>query len=1478
MAGDPVEPPEAKKLKNKIKGHLGHLSKELESWKGLIDLATATKHQHSITLMREIARKCSGILDKCRELTLEANDLEPDNTNNDKILEGWQAQYDVVFKQFLVAEQTVSTPVAAATQPVAQDTSTRSRAVRPRPNDPMKPVSLAPDAKPAVLRAWTKRFTTFYKSHYMNEMPLEEQHIHFFSCLTSTLEARMNDVIRDNTPVLPMNDQSVTSCLELLEQEFLISYPLVNRRHDFFTCTQSHNQKLTDYLIKLVELAEEADLASLKKDEMILFQGLAGTTHTEFRENFLRGEVHSLEKLKKMAQQYMTAESSVRGLKEASKVNLVQNKADGKGSQQGLGKPCTHCTKPLDDRHTAQNCYHKTSKCRKCGQIGHIRPACPKKSGGDWSKKDTRKKDAKSRSAEAEDEDTDTAAAKAVDSARSNGVFAGVSVVTSGGKVLCHSDKGNNRPTPRMNIEITDPGNNRLIESSALPDTGATQTIVSPNKVRLANLKVDPKGAIPIIAADGLEMKCEGSTKLEIHYEHMTVRVTALVSSTLKDEVIVSWHDLVELGVLPKEFPRPVCSQIIIPQSDIKAAAEVLLAGKSSDVGPLVTSPDGVLTLDELMNEYSDVLSNTLEGRKKDIVGGPMTIHLTDEPIRPNHITKTKPIPRHWQQMADDLINELTADRVIIPVTDPTAWINKGFFVPKPNNPDALRLVTDLRKLNSYTKRPIHPFPTPKTIRQNLDAGSKVFCTMDATHGYFQIPLTEESSKLTTFLVPQGRFRYACAPMGCTASSDEWCRRSDLAISGIKGVQKCVDDILISAPDEKTLLERIEKVLAGCRQNGITISRKKLKIGTEVKFAGFIINGDGVKPNPEKVKAIKEFPKPTCVSELRSFFGMVNQFDPYAPDLAQAKDPLNELLRKEVAWVWLPDHDEAFERVKGIVSDELLLHHFDDNLETELLTDAARLHGLGYALIQRDEGKVKLLDCSSRTLSSAERNYATIELEALAIAWAMQKSHFYLRACPQFKVLTDHRPLVGIFKKDFDDVTNSRLQRIIMRTQCFNFSVEYTPGKGHLIADSLSRHPIWSSPEGEEDSGPFGVPSCVASVMSMTSLRADVVSASSSVGIDINLLEFIEKAKLDEPYQKCFKAFREMKEPKELSQNHPVQEYRSVWNEISSFDEHPLLVKDGHKIVVPKSLRQEVLKLLHTPHVGMTGTNKQAQQLYYWPGMKNDIKLITESCEACQEHLASQKKQPLVQTIAERPFQMLSADLGHESGNDYLIICDRYSGFPWIEKLTTTTSLAVCNKFKRLMNELAFLPQSIRTDGGPQFRTEFDEFCKAKGIAVEHSSPNHHQSNGHAESAVKSVKKLLMKCEGRFNDDFFDRLRHFRNTPRADGFSPAQMLVGRRLKTELPVHPQAYAPINTEEAELRRQLTRDRAKDHHDRTARSLPHLSVGSKVIVQNARTSLWDKYAIVVSSHQGGRSYLVRLPNGRLYYRNRLYLRPCP
>jgi hypothetical protein len=174
---------------------------------------------------------------------------------------------------------------------------------------------------------------------------------------------------------------------------------------------------------------------------------------------------------------------------------------------------------------------------------------------------------------------------------------------------------------------------------------------------------------------------------------------------------------------------------------------------------------------------------------------------------------------------------------------------------PKPKG--GARLVCDFTGINRFVRRPVHPFPSPQQLLQCVGHRAKVFATFDAVQGYHQIPLDYESSLLTTFILPSGRYRYTRAPMGLNASSDEWCARSDAALEGVEGVQKIVDDILIWAEDGNQLRERVEAVLSRCRQNGITLSQKKARWGNKVNFAGFIVSVDGVEPEPEKLRAIR---------------------------------------------------------------------------------------------------------------------------------------------------------------------------------------------------------------------------------------------------------------------------------------------------------------------------------------------------------------------------------------------------------------------------------------------------------------------------------------------------------------------------------------------------------------------------------------------------------------------------------------------
>ena len=186
-------------------------------------------------------------------------------------------------------------------------------------------------------------------------------------------------------------------------------------------------------------------------------------------------------------------------------------------------------------------------------------------------------------------------------------------------------------------------------------------------------------------------------------------------------------------------------------------------------------------------------------------------------------------------------------------------------------------MVTDYTKLNHYVKRPVHPFPSVQDIVQSIPTGSQLFAEMDAIHGYFQLSVEEESSKITTFLLPSGRYRCLHAPMGLSSSSDEWCRQSDRAIQGLTFTKKIVDDILIWASTLPELVARINIVGERLRNMNIILSTKKIQIGSELPFAVLIISAKGISPDPERTRALFDFPVPKGITGVRSFLGLANQ-------------------------------------------------------------------------------------------------------------------------------------------------------------------------------------------------------------------------------------------------------------------------------------------------------------------------------------------------------------------------------------------------------------------------------------------------------------------------------------------------------------------------------------------------------------------------------------------------------------------------
>ena len=410
-------------------------------------------------------------------------------------------------------------------------------------------------------------------------------------------------------------------------------------------------------------------------------------------------------------------------------------------------------------------------------------------------------------------------------------------------------------------------------------------------------------------------------------------------------EVILGYKALKKLSVIPPTFPMPM-NDVILNKVTIDPKVDDKI-----DVSNDIFETAFASLKDSLSAEFSDVLDGKLPDTT--MVGDAMEIFLNDRSdIKLTKVTTARAVPLHFQPESDALVAKLLDEGVIAHVDIPTDWCSPAFFIKKPSG--GLRLVTDFTGLNRHVRRPVHPFPAPQDIISGLSPGSKVFAKLDALAGYHQVLLTKAASFLTTFLLPSGMYRYLRAPMGLSSSSDEFCRRSDAVFADLPGVRKLVDDILVEGGDLDDLNQKLKTILHHCRRHGFILSSKKFEIGAEVDFAGFTISATGVRPCRRRLEAIADFPVPENITHLRSFLGLCNQLAIFLPDLASLAAPLRGLLKKNVSFCWLPEHTLAFENLKVNLVKTVAVHHFDRRLHTKLITDASKLHGIGFILIQTD--------------------------------------------------------------------------------------------------------------------------------------------------------------------------------------------------------------------------------------------------------------------------------------------------------------------------------------------------------------------------------------------------------------------------------------------------------------------------------------------------------------------------------------------
>ena len=281
---------------------------------------------------------------------------------------------------------------------------------------------------------------------------------------------------------------------------------------------------------------------------------------------------------------------------------------------------------------------------------------------------------------------------------------------------------------------------------------------------------------------------------------------------------------------------------------------------ESRITAPLPKSRDLERVKNSLLERYSEAFQ---EEPFKAMQGPPMHIELEDSAVPCRHL-KPRSIPFRWREAVHNQLESMLEKNIIekVPVGEPYHWCHPMVIVPKEDSSEP-RITVDLTGLNKYVRRPAYPTRVPREVVASTPRGMKYFTTMDSRHGYWQVSLDQESSKLTTFMTPWGAYRFKRNVMGLISAGDEHNRRGDDALAGVDNVVKVVEDVLVFNADLDSHIAGVQEVFHCCSHAGITLHPKKFVFeASTVDYCGFTVGENGYTIGSRLVDALTKFPTP----------------------------------------------------------------------------------------------------------------------------------------------------------------------------------------------------------------------------------------------------------------------------------------------------------------------------------------------------------------------------------------------------------------------------------------------------------------------------------------------------------------------------------------------------------------------------------------------------------------------------------------
>ena len=772
---------------------------------------------------------------------------------------------------------------------------------------------------------------------------------------------------------------------------------------------------------------------------------------------------------------------------------------------------------------------------------------------------------------------------------------------------------------PKLSVKAGHDNELETIETVA--DTGAQVTVGGPAQMR--KLKIKKKSLLPpphdLKHVGGKKLDVMGYYPIFIHHNSKLVEVDVYFTNEVNN-MYLSLDVCKKICIIDENFPlnntdskdqgvpniNAVQDANNVPQQSLEqqSAPSVTLPEKPSEL-PFPARED---QLDNFEQYFLDTFKNTtfkVEGELATMKGEPATIHIHED-APPHSVTTPIPIPHHWKKKYKDIIEKNIKAGILrrAPENKPTRHCAQ--MVPTAKKNQEPRLTVDYRALNAHCERTPHHTPRPFDIISSIP--THTFKTvLDAYNGYHQILLDEDSVELTTFITEFGRLQSLRAPQGFSGSGDIYTRRYDDIISDVPRKGKIVDDTLLYDSTITEAFHHTFDYLKLCAENGITLNPKKFRFcRREVEFCGYLVGWEGFRPCDEMISAIKNFPMPDepTITDIRAWFGVVNQLAPFIAN-AEIMSPFRDLLKsknlKGKKVYWDATLRTAFENSKTELCDIAMkgLHNYDLNRKTVLVTDWSK-KGIGFTLLQKHcsckddsdptccEGGWKLVYCNSRTLHKEEADYVPVEGEGLAVTWALKKARMFLQGHPKFTILVDQRPLTKIFgDKPLADIENIRLQKQKIKTFPYNFDIKYIEGvKNH--ANTFSRYPV-NKPDSED----------ILEAITINAIEYSVTVGAIETTLAITADELKQCAAVDDQYQHLLTKVSTDSFSDNISLEEPsLKEYHNVRDRLSIVDGALMYSFEDNikRFVIPKNLRQRVLKNLHSANQGSTSMLARARK------------------------------------------------------------------------------------------------------------------------------------------------------------------------------------------------------------------------------------------------------------------------------------------